>query len=133
MAIKRNIDTGLWDDPLILDEFNWLDKYFWLYCLTNQHNNLCGTAIISKKTIAREMGLELQQIEECINKFENHYNIIKYNNCNNELLIINWYKYNWTTSLKVKSSLLKQINYIKTEEFKDYILKLIDIINWSIK
>lgn len=135
MAIKRSIDTGLWNDPLILDEFDKDDKYFWLYCLTNSHNTLCGTAIISKKTIAREMGFDnnLSTIDNLINKFENVYKRIKYNETNNEMIILNWHKYNWTTSTKVKSSLLKQVNDIKTQEFKNIILELIDNILWADK
>lgn len=135
MAIKRSIDTGLWNDPLVLDEFSKDDKYFWLYCLTNPHNTLCGTAIISKKTMAREMGFDndLATIDNLINKFENVYKRIKYNETNNEMIILNWFKYNWTTSTKVKTSLLKQVNDIKTQEFKNIILKLINNVLWAEK
>lgn len=127
MGIKRLIDTGLWNKPIVLDEFNKTDKYFWLYCLSNSHNTLCGTALISPKTIAREMGIEDEtEIIELINKFSTKYKMINYSFINNELLILNWHKYNWTKSEKLKHSLIKQADNIKTLEFKNYIIDLIE-------
>lgn len=121
MAIKRSIDTGLWNDPLVLDEFNNEDKFFWLYCLTNPHNNICGTAIISKKTIAREMGVDISVIENVIDRFANKYKRIQYNEENNEILILNWGKYNWTSSMKIEKALTKELKGIKTKNFQDII------------
>ena len=133
MAIRRTVDTGLWYDPLVSDTFTKDDKLFWLYCLTNPHNNLCGTAIISPKVIAIESGIEFELIKPIIDKFVNEYKRIKYNFENNELLMLNWYRYNWSTSLSVKQSLEKQLKDIKTQEFKNIVIENMNLIQWTDK
>lgn len=133
MAIKRTIDTRLWYDPLISDKFTKDDKLFWLYCLSNPHNNLCGVAIISPKLMALETGIEPSEINLLIEKFSTDYKRILYSYENSELIILNWYKYNWSTSLNVKQSLEKQIEDIKTDKFKSIIIEIMKDIKWSDK
>ena len=133
MAIRRTIDTQIWYDTLFADQMTQNEKLLWLYCLTNNHNILCGTAIIPLKVIALESGFNVKEIEIMLERFENEYNVTKYNRLNNELIILNWDKYNWSKSLSVKQSLEKQIKNIKTKEFQDIVIDKINNYVWTEK
>ena len=133
MAIRRTIDTQIWYDTLFADKMTQNEKLLWFYCLSNTHNTLCGTAIIPLRVVAFESGFNVQDIETMFERFENEYNITKYNKLNNELIVLNWDKYNWSKSLSVKQSIEKQIKNIKTKEFKDIVIEKINNYIWSEK
>lgn len=125
---QRMIDCDLWTNPQIVNDFTAEDKYFWLYLLTNPHNNICGVCKISNKTIANEMGYSEDSIKNLLNRFIKTHNLIDYDKENYEILIINWYKFNWSSSPKLKTYIEKVIRSIKTEHFKEYIISLINDI-----
>ena len=133
MAIRRTIDTQIWYDSLFADKMTQNEKLLWFYCLSNTHNTLCGIAIIPLRVIAFESGFYVEDIEIMLDRFENIYNITKYNKENGELIVLNWDKYNWSKSLSVKQSIEKQIKDIKTKEFKDIIIEKINNYIWSDK
>lgn len=126
MAIYRSVHISFWTDVKVSDEFTPEDKYFMLYCLTNSYTNLCGCYEISIKQMSRDLGYNIETIEKLIERFSNIYKVIFYNRQNKELFIKNWYKYNWTKSIKLDKPLKKEINNIKTKEFKG---QLIEIFN----
>ena len=119
---KRLIDTDLWNDPKI-DEFTADEKYFWLFLLTTHYGNLAGCFEVSVKQISRTMGLSEKKVSELIESFKKH-ELIDYDTQTQELLILNWYKYNWTKSSKLLSSLEKFIEKIKNPSMKEYVKKL---------
>ena len=121
MAIYRNIHLTFWSDTKVTDDFTPEDKYFYLYLLTNPHTNLCGCYEISIKQISREMGYTEDSIYGLIKRFSEIHNILKYDSKNKEILLLNWSKYNWTKSAKFVNALEKEIQSIKTKEFKEYI------------
>lgn len=121
MAIYRNIHLTFWSDAKVTDEFTPEDKYFYLYLLTNPHTNLCGCYEISIKQISREMGYTEDSVCGLIKRFSEVHNIVKYSSKNKEILLLNWNKYNWTTSAKFVTALEKEIQVIKTKEFKEYL------------
>lgn len=118
MAIYRNVNITFWTDTKVSDDFSPEDKYFMLYCLTNNYTNLCGCYEISIKQMSRDTGYNEETIEKLLERFKNIHKVIFYNKENKELLIKNWYKYNWTKSEKLDKPLLKEIENIKTVEFK---------------
>ena len=121
MAIYRYIHVSFWEDTKVQDEMTPMDRYFMLYLLTNPHSSQVGVFEISKKQISNEIGYDVETVEKLLLKFENDLNIIKYDNSTKELMILNWYKYNWTTSSKVKSCIEKEMKKIKSEKFLDYL------------
>ena len=121
LAIYRNIHLTFWSDTKVTDDFTPEDKYFYLYLLTNPHTNLCGCYEISIKQISREMGYTEDSIYGLIKRFSEIHNILKYDSKNKEILLLNWNKYNWTKSAKFVNALEKEIQSIKTKEFKEYI------------
>lgn len=124
MAIYRNISMSFWTDTKIVDDFSPEDKYFMLYCLTNQYTNLCGCYEISIKQMTRDTGYNEETIIKLLDRLNNRYKVIQYNKINKELYIVNWFKYNWTKSEKLDKPLLKEIKNIKTPEFKEKLSKL---------
>lgn len=118
MAIYRNVNITFWTDTKVSDDFSPEDKYFMLYCLTNNYTNLCGCYEISIKQMSRDTGYNEETIEKLLERFKDIHKVIFYNKENKELLIKNWYKYNWTKSEKLDKPLLKEIESIKTVEFK---------------
>ena len=126
MAVYRQIHTCFWEDDKVLDEMDLEEKFFYLYLLTNQRVKQCGCYDISWKKITLETTLPKSKIESLLEKFENEYNIIKYNKKTKEILILNFYKYNWTTSPKVKCCIKSELNDIKDQDFIEYINKMIE-------
>ena len=124
MAIYRQVSMNFWTDSKVVDEFSPEDKYFYLYCFTNPHTNLCGCYEISPKQISNEMGYSVDSVLVLLDRFENVYNIIRYSKETKELLLLNWHKYNWTTSEKFRKPMLKEIDSIKENCFKVYLSML---------
>lgn len=126
MALYRTISMTFWTDTKISDKFTPEDRYFYLYLFTNPHTNLAGCYEISIKQMSYEIGYSKDSIENLISRFETVHNVIRYNKDTTELLILNWHKYNWTSSEKFRKPLAKEIENIKCQSFKNY---LTDIFN----
>lgn len=126
MALYRNIRTSFWTDAKVVDDFTPEDKYFYLYLFTNPHTNLCGCYEISKSQMSVELGYTKEVIERLISRFINVHNVIRYDADTKEILLLNWHKYNWTESEKLKIALLKEIEVVKCEDFKDYLLNILN-------
>lgn len=108
------------------DDFTPEDRYFYLYLLTNPHTNLCGCYEISIKQMANEMGYDAKKVGKLIDRFSFTHNLIRYARSERELLIFHWSKYNWTSSEKFRKPLLQEIQNVKTDDFREYLLKLFD-------
>ena len=119
MAKYRQVHITFWQDPFI-EDLTALQRYFYLYLMTNSKTTQCGCYEISNKLIRYETGLKNEQINE-YTKFLEKNNKIKYNPENNEFLIVNWLKHNSFKSPKVKSCILKELEMIKTVEYVDFI------------
>ena len=122
MAVYRNIQTSFWTDAKVADDFSPEDKFFYLYLFTNPHTNLCGCYEISKKQVAWETGYSTDTIDRLIERFQDVHDLIRYNAETKELLLLNWHKYNWTSSEKFRKPLLKEIESVKTDGFREYLL-----------
>lgn len=121
---NRYIDSELWSDSKFSDEFSPEDKYFWLMLLTTRYGNLAGCFEFSIKQMARDSGYKEEIIAKLVNRFINNYQMIDYDFDTKEILILNWYRYNWTKSPKFKTSLDKYVEKIKNKKFKEYVENL---------
>lgn len=124
MAIYRNIQMAFWTDIKVVDDFTPEDKFFYLYLLTNPHSNLCGCYEISVKQMADETGYSRDTVEKLLKRFAETHKVAYYSQDTKELLVLNWHKYNWTASEKFRKPLLKEINSVKNDNFKGYLLDL---------
>lgn len=112
---KRMVDTELWNDDEIIENFTAEDRYFWLYLLTNPHNSICGVLKNSPTLIARDMGYNKDCVINLTYRFENFHKLIYVDKETNEIFIHNWYKYNWTKSPKILSLVEKELAKIKSK------------------
>lgn len=124
MAIYRNVQLSFWTDPKVTDDFTPEDRYFYLYLLTNQHTNISGCYELSIRQMSIDTGYSKDSIEKLIDRMQKTHNVIRYSAENKEVLIVNWAKYNWSLSPKVKKSITDSIFKIKTQGFREFLLKL---------
>ncbi|MDD3397910.1 MAG: HNH endonuclease [Clostridia bacterium] len=122
---KRMIDTDMWIDGQIIDDFEKNDIYLWLYLLTSPHTNICGVLKCSTSMIAFETKLKKEEIEKSITNLQDNLKIIKYNKQEEEVLILNWHKHNWAKSTTLFIKIKKEISHIKSIEFRNYIETLL--------
>ena len=126
MATYRQVQLSFWTDSFIADNFSAEDKYFYLYALTNLHTSLCGCYEVSEKQIAKEMGYSVESVEAILDRFEKNFNLIRYDKKSKELLLLNWSKYNWTSSPKFRPPLERSIEEVKNTDFRNF---LVDLLN----
>ena len=128
MAIYRNVQLSFWTDNKILDDFTPEDKYFYLYLLTNPHTNICGCYEISYKSMSDDTGYNKETIIRLLERFDKVHGVIKFSPSTKEVLVLNWYKYNWSKSEKVLTGVCNVAKYIKNENFKKYIFDTIESV-----
>lgn len=128
MAIFRNVQISFWTDAKVVDEFTPEDKYFYLYLFTNPHTNLCGCYEISKSQMSIELGYTKEVIDRLIDRFSKVHKVAVYEFNTKEMLLLNWHKYNWTKSDKLRIALQKEIESVKSDDFREY---LVGIFNGS--
>ena len=124
MAIYRNVQMSFWTDTKIVDDFTPEDRYFYLYLLTNPHTNLCGCYEVSIKQMAIESGYKDDTVKKLIKRMQDELKVILYDSKTKEMLLVNWNKFNWTSSEKFRKPLLKQIEQIKNTDFKAWLMDL---------
>lgn len=64
------VDTSFWSDPWVVDQLNALDRYLFLYLITNDHINLAGVYEISLRTISYETGIEQEELLRMFKRLE---------------------------------------------------------------
>lgn len=124
MANYRNISMNFWTDAKVVDDFTPEDRYFYLYCLTNPHTNLCGCYEISIKQISREVGYTEDVVARLLKRLDSPHNVIRYSTETKELLLLNWSRYNWSESEKLNKPLIGELRKIKCARFRDYLADL---------
>lgn len=122
MGAYRSISVSFWTDTKVYDDFEWSDKYLYIYMLTNTHGNICGCFEISKKQISQETGLDMATVTASMDRLEKVHNVIRYSKATKELLILNWGKYNWSASDKVKAAVAGVAKHIKCREFRAFVM-----------
>lgn len=70
MAKKRYINTKFWSDGYI-GELEPMDRYLFLYLLTNEHTDICGIYEITFRTISFETGIDLDRLSKTMERFSN--------------------------------------------------------------
>lgn len=125
-ATYRKIFPSFWTDSKVDEEFTPEDKYFYLYLLTNPHTNICGCYEIGFKQMARDTGYNEETVRHLVNRMEAVHKVIRYDRTTREVLLLNWAKYNWSSSEDLKTGVRKVTTFIKSESFRQYVLSLLD-------
>lgn len=68
MAKSRSLNTKFWNDAWVRDELNPLDRYLFLYFLSNEHTNISGIYEIPLSTVAYETGLDKDDLAKSMIK-----------------------------------------------------------------
>lgn len=124
MASYRNLQMSFWTDAKILENFSAMEKYMYLYLLTNPHTSLCGCYEISFVTASSETALKKSEVKKLVAKLIEK-GVIDYSEETNEVLLLHWHKYNWTSSEKLRVSLEKIIAHVKCLKFQQYLTELL--------
>jgi hypothetical protein len=130
VAVFRKINTSFWQDPLVLD-LTPEEKYFYLYLMTNTKTNQCGIYEIPKKVMEMETGYNRETVDKLINRFVDYGKII-HSQDTNEIMIVNWIKYNGSTSPKVISRVESELKEIKNKDLVKKYLELCSEYNYQI-
>lgn len=115
---KRMVDTELWNNEEIIETFTAEDRYFWLYLLTNPHNSICGVMKASPILIARDMGYSKECVQNLLYRFEHIHKAILVDKETKELIILNWWKFNWTKSKDLLKTIEKNIEKVQSNTIK---------------
>ena len=126
MAIYRNVHLSFWTDNKVEDDFTPEDKYFYIYLLTNPQTNICGCYEVSYSQMTRHTGYNKDTIIRLLERFDKVHNVIKFDQKTKEVLILHWYKYNWNKSEKTLSGVENTAKYIKSAQFRKYVLSVVD-------
>lgn len=128
MAIYRNVQLSFWTDNKVEDDFTPEDRYFYIYLLTNPQTNICGCYEVSYSQMTRHLGYNKEAVVRLLERFETVHKVIKYNPETKEVLLLNWYKYNWNKSKDTLKGIKSVTQYIKCDSFKNYVLDVISCI-----
>jgi DnaD/phage-associated family protein len=115
MARYRSIQTSFWQDNFIV-KLPLVEKGFYSYILTNCRTTQCGIYNFSITFTAIELGCSEAEVKELINKFI-AYGKILYDEANEELMILNWYKYNLSSSRNTLVCVNRELEEVKNKAF----------------
>ena len=77
---------------MVMEEMTPEDKYFYLYLQTNPNTTQIGIYPITKKQMAFDLGYSIETVHALMDRFTQHYKLIRYNPETRELAIKNWGK-----------------------------------------
>lgn len=120
MAIYRQLHTTFWKDDFI-GECSQIEKLFYLYLISNDKTTQSGAYEFSYRYAQFELGISRQEVDQLIDFFVSNGKI-RFNKENNEVLLVNWLKYNSARSPKVASVIDKEMASLKTVEFKSEVV-----------
>lgn len=112
---------SFWTDSKIMDDFSPEEKLMYLYLMTNPHTNLCGCYEISFRQMSFETGFAMKQTKTLVKSLESKQGVVRYSEETKEILLVNWSKYNWTSSDKLRKPLASEIASVKNADFKGYL------------
>lgn len=78
MSKKRYINTKFWSDSFII-ELKPLERYLFLYFLTNEHTDICGIYELPLIVIERETGIDYDSLLKIINRLKGKIYLIEKN------------------------------------------------------
>ena len=123
MSYYRMVHSSFWTDTKVSENFTPEDRYFYIYLLTNPHANLAGCYELGVRKIIFDTGYSEETVKKLLDRMEKVHDVIRYSWDTNEILILNFKKYNWTRSPKYQKNLVSQIEAVKNPVFREYLEK----------
>ncbi|MFB3163840.1 hypothetical protein ABLO26_21035 [Neobacillus sp. 179-J 1A1 HS] len=104
------------------------DKLFYIYLLSNPNRNNIGIYQITRKQMAFELGYSIDTVYILMNRFIEHYKLIRYNTQMRELAIKNWGKYNvYKDSQPVLDSIYSELKDVFDPSLIQYVSESIQV------
>lgn len=115
MTKYRQVQVSFWQDNFVLD-LTPEEKYFYLYLMTNPKANQIGIYELPLKMMELETGYNRETVEKLLIRFE-EYGKIQYSKITKEVILLNWVKHNWNTSIKVITRVSQELEKVKNKDF----------------
>lgn len=112
MGAYRKIMVDIWQDPFFV-ELSVSDKLFFFYLLTNAKSTQHGIFEISMKIMAFDTKLSPKVLKSQIEKFA-QWGKIAFDPVTNEIMVLNWMKYNNPDNPSVLKHLQKAIRQVRS-------------------
>ena len=117
MAVYRQVQITFWQDEFVLN-LTPEEKFFYLYLMTNSKTTQCGIYELPKRVVEFETGYNAETVDKLLQRFI-EYGKILYNDETKEIMILNWIKYNGSSSPKVIKCIEKELKSVKTLAYVD--------------
>lgn len=120
--INRVVSTSFWEDETIVNDFSPEDKYFYLYLITNPHTSQLGVYKLVPKTAAFELGYSKEAVMVLLERFEDKYDMIRYNKETCEVAIKNYLRHSVVKGGKpVMDCLIKEESRVEDKTLLEYV------------
>lgn len=116
MAKQRIINTKFWSDGYILD-LDPIERYIFLYLLTNEHTNISGVYEIPVRRMAQETGIDAEMLEKILARFQNDAKVYYRTGW---VMIKNFAKHQSTTSKTVQDAIAINLKQVPAEIINDF-------------
>ena len=137
MGIKRVVDVDFWNDDKVLEMFSPEDKLFMVYLLTNPHTTQLGIYSINVRHMAFELGYSIDTVKVLLERFQDKYNIIKYDYGTKEIAVKNYLVYSIIKGgAPVRDCLIKELKHVKNKKLIEYVfgnIKGNDLLNATVQ
>jgi hypothetical protein len=113
--------ADIWNHSIVI-EMTPEDKFFYLYILTNPQSNQIGIYKITKKQLAFDLGFSAEIVRSIMDRFTDHYKLIRYNPGTSEIAIKTWGKYYLHKAGKqVMECVISVLNEVKDHSLIRYV------------
>lgn len=115
MARYRSIQTTFWQDNFVM-RLPLMEKAFYNYILTNTRTSQCGIYNFSVTFASIELGCSEEEVRALLGRFVD-YGKILYDEVREEIMLLNWYKYNLSMSKNTLICVNRELEDVKNKEF----------------
>ena len=122
------VHQSFWTDRKIMEDCTPEERYFLLYLLSNPHGNITGVFELGFKQMSTETGYTEDTVRNLISRLQDVHGVIRYSPETREILILHWYRYNWSRSERFLVGVQRAVSGIRCADFRDYIERVLAAI-----